>query len=224
MQVIYGRDEVELDEPDGVEVGVIQARLKSFFSLPADATASVNGIDVGPAELAGPDSTVEFRVTQGRKGVGRVWSPEEYCELFSLSREELDQQIQKGLRVMQAANGSMRITETAVDEFVRGMNGNGDGAFLAAIAKSLEKIASGFDPSLDHRPEQCNDVGERPAAPLFQPKRRSPYIDSKEAASYLGITVKSLYGQVERGHIKPLRGPKKTYRFTEKMLDEYLRS
>ena len=51
---------------------------------------------------------------------------------------------------------------------------------------------------------------------------RSPYLDATEAAAYLGITLKSLYGIVERGHLEPLRGPRRRYRFTSAMLDEYL--
>ncbi len=51
----------------------------------------------------------------------------------------------------------------------------------------------------------------------------SPYLNAQEAATYLGINVKSLYGLVERRQLKPLRGPKRVYRFTEEMLDEYLK-
>ena len=53
-------------------------------------------------------------------------------------------------------------------------------------------------------------------------RRRSPYLDAEEAAAYLGISVKSLYGIVERGRLEPLRGPRRRYRFTTAMLDEYL--
>lgn len=48
------------------------------------------------------------------------------------------------------------------------------------------------------------------------------FFDSSQAADYLGITGASLYGLVERKRIVPLRGPRRTYRFTRKQLDEYL--
>jgi len=51
----------------------------------------------------------------------------------------------------------------------------------------------------------------------------SPYLDAEQAAAYLGISMTSLYGQVERRHLEPLRGPRRSYRFTTKMLDDYLR-
>jgi hypothetical protein len=54
------------------------------------------------------------------------------------------------------------------------------------------------------------------------PVVESPYLDSPKAAAYLGIDVKQLYRQVELGKLKPLRGPRNSYRFTQTMLDDYL--
>ncbi len=54
-------------------------------------------------------------------------------------------------------------------------------------------------------------------------KVASPYLTAEEAAQYLGITMDSLYGQVERRRLIPLRGPKRSYRFTTAMLDAYLK-
>ena len=48
------------------------------------------------------------------------------------------------------------------------------------------------------------------------------YFDSSQAADYLGISGPSLYGLVERKQIVPLRGPRRTYRFTRKQLENYL--
>lgn len=48
------------------------------------------------------------------------------------------------------------------------------------------------------------------------------YFDSRQAADYIGVTTASLYGLVERKRIMPLRGPRRTYRFTKKQLDHYL--
>jgi excisionase family DNA binding protein len=51
---------------------------------------------------------------------------------------------------------------------------------------------------------------------------QSPYFDSGGACNYLGITEQSLYGLVERKRLIPLRGPRRSYRFTRQQLDEYL--
>jgi hypothetical protein len=48
------------------------------------------------------------------------------------------------------------------------------------------------------------------------------YFDSRQAADYIGVTIASLYGLVERKRIVPLRGPRRTYRFTKKQLEHYL--
>jgi hypothetical protein len=146
MQVIYGRDEVELDAAEAVEVRAIQGRLQSFMGIPEDVVALVNGIEVSPAHLAQPSSTVEFVVKEGHKGIGRVFTQNEYCQLFGLTQRDFELQIQKGLRVMQLTDGTMRITETAVDNFIAGLNGGGDGALLAVIASSLKRIADHVDP------------------------------------------------------------------------------
>ena len=50
----------------------------------------------------------------------------------------------------------------------------------------------------------------------------SPYLDADEAAAYLKITRKSLYGIFERCQLEPLRGLRNRYRFTVAMLDDYL--
>jgi excisionase family DNA binding protein len=49
-----------------------------------------------------------------------------------------------------------------------------------------------------------------------------PFFDSSAACNYLGITEQSLYDLVGRKRLIPLRGPRRTYRFTRQQLDEYL--
>lgn len=68
--------------------------------------------------------------------------------------------------------------------------------------------------TLAHRMGQAE-----PAAPERKPGR---YLNAEQAAEYVGCTVKSLYRQVELGKLVPLRGPKRSYRFTAAMLDRYL--
>jgi hypothetical protein len=55
-----------------------------------------------------------------------------------------------------------------------------------------------------------------------RPRIESPYLDAQQAADYLGMTVKALYGHVERRKLQPLPGYKK-YRFTRDRLDAFLR-
>jgi excisionase family DNA binding protein len=50
----------------------------------------------------------------------------------------------------------------------------------------------------------------------------SPFLTAEEAARYLRITRKALYGLVERRKLRPLPGSRR-YRFTTDQLDAYLR-
>lgn len=50
----------------------------------------------------------------------------------------------------------------------------------------------------------------------------SPYLDAEQAAAYLGVTIKSLYGLKERGRLKSLPGSRRL-RFTIEMLDRFMK-
>jgi excisionase family DNA binding protein len=78
---------------------------------------------------------------------------------------------------------------------------------------------------------QDNGSGTKPAdlASLLlepskpsKPKHASPYMLAEQAADYLQVTVKALYGLVERRKLRPLPGHRR-YRFTAQQLDSYLR-
>jgi CRP-like cAMP-binding protein len=93
----------------------------------------------------------------------------------------------------------------------------------ARIGDLLHRIASALEAM------SLSDVLPMSAGPAGAIARRSgggsgsQYLKAQDAADYLGITVKSLYGIVERRHLRPLRGPKRSYRFTQRMLDDYLK-
>ena len=72
-------------------------------------------------------------------------------------------------------------------------------------------------------PDEAKGYLARCLAILPQPAAvESPYFDSEKAAQHLGIDVKQLYRQVELRRLKPLRGPRNSYRFTKQQLDNYL--
>ena len=58
--------------------------------------------------------------------------------------------------------------------------------------------------------------------PTPRPAIQSPYLDAQQAADYLGLTVKALYGHVERRKLQRLPGLRR-YRFTKEQLDAFLR-
>jgi excisionase family DNA binding protein len=93
---------------------------------------------------------------------------------------------------------------------------------LKRVEKALAQVVPG-------EASQPDALGLVPDSSLHRPDKiptgaaASPYLDAEQAAAYLGITMSSLYGIVERRHLVPLRGPRRRYRFTREMLDEYLR-
>lgn len=138
---------LNLTFPLGTTVQDVRDTLKHVLNVPADARARVNGQEVGSGHIVSPTDVVEFVKERGRKAVGdRVWDAEGYCRFFNLTARDLELQIQQGLRVMHLSNGTMRITESAVDQFVRGSNGGTGSEVITVIARSLERIANHFDP------------------------------------------------------------------------------
>jgi hypothetical protein len=50
----------------------------------------------------------------------------------------------------------------------------------------------------------------------------SPYYTCSQAAAYLHSTPKSIQGLVEAGSLRPFRGSRNRYLFTQEMLDDYV--
>jgi hypothetical protein len=117
----------------GVSVSTIRVSLKDAFNLSDDAVILVNGKAVSPAYQLRANDTLEFVKPDGRKSVGnRIWTAEAFCQFFKISYEDLNAWIAQGLKVKPILDGSLRITETAVDEFF-GLAGPGTPCDGAAV-------------------------------------------------------------------------------------------
>ena len=105
----------------GESVAAVRESLPDAFNLNGEAVPFVKGEPVLPTYILQPDDTLEFIVPLGRKSVGeQIWTDEEFCILFKITTEDLQAWIAQGLKVRRCLDGSLRITETAVDEFFRG--------------------------------------------------------------------------------------------------------
>jgi excisionase family DNA binding protein len=107
---------------------------------------------------------------------------------------------------------------------------------LAEVIEMLDPGVKESEPSERqlHLPDLLpnGDAGEgRPASevvslPLSHPTEtkqpHSPWLNAQEAAAYLRVSLKSLYSQVERGNLKPGRGPRRRLLFKKEMLDRYV--
>lgn len=121
----------------GACVASIRASLVDAFNIPTDALSFVNGEQVGGDFRLRGDDSLEFVKQQGRKGVGdQVWTEEEFCHFFKITPEDLQAWIAQGLKVSRCLDGSIRITETAMDEFNRGR------VIEAALVSDLPKEVS----------------------------------------------------------------------------------
>lgn len=87
----------------------------------------------------------------------------------------------------------------------------------------LRQLTQAFLEAVAPKPEGSRSAPLSALDNISSPAKESPYLDAKEAAFYLGTSASSLYGLVERRQIDPMRGPRRRYRFTKEMLDEYLK-
>ena len=105
----------------GASVASVRASLVDAFNIPDDAVAFVNGELILADHRLEANDTLEFVKQRGCKGVGdQVWTEEEFCKFFKITPEDLRAWIAQGLTVKRCLDGSVRITETAMDEFNRG--------------------------------------------------------------------------------------------------------
>lgn len=121
VKVVCGATDGIFDGLVGVSVATVKASLVDAFNIPFDAIAFVDGEEVGDDYRLQANTVLEFVRQFGKKGVGnQVWTDEDFCKFFKITRETLQAWIAQGLKVKSCLDGSIRITETAVDEFFRG--------------------------------------------------------------------------------------------------------
>jgi hypothetical protein len=105
----------------GRSVASVRKGLATSYSIPTEALPRIGGRVVSPAHVLAAGEELLFAVEKGHKGVGsQVWTDEEFCKFFKITREDLDAWIAQGLKAKRLLDGSLRITETAADEFFRG--------------------------------------------------------------------------------------------------------
>lgn len=119
MLVVHHSNVIEM--PAGSTVRTIRRHFSVALNLSPRSYPLANGQVVDEDFRPSEADRLEFCEAFGVKGVGQqVWSDGEFCKLFQISREDLHAWIAQGLKVGRCLDGSLRITETAVDEFLRG--------------------------------------------------------------------------------------------------------
>lgn len=114
--VVHGANE-DILELGGQTVGMIRRDIEGLSNIHPQAVPFINGKHVIEGYVLRHGETLEFLAPFGRKGVGRVWTQEEFCELFQMCRADLEAMLERGLPVHRLEDGSVRITETDFDRW-----------------------------------------------------------------------------------------------------------
>jgi len=184
LTIVYGAHTIESPH-SGCSVGELRDGLRDVLNIGREARPYVHGNPVDDDYVPAAGAYLEYMKEAGSKGVGKIWTKEEFMQAFHMSEADWQNWTERGLFFNTMSDGTVVLNETEVDAWMQAQRGH------AATVRV-----------------------QRPA---------SPYLTAVEAAQYLGISIKSLYGAVERRHLVPLRGPRRSYRFTVEMLDEYLK-
>lgn len=117
VRCVHGANEQNL--PDlGRTVAWVRANLKDALNLAPDSMAVLDGRPVGEEHVLEVGRTLEFLRPLGRKGVGRVWTVEQFCELFQIGAEQFEHLLGVGLPKLSWPDGTIRIPEEQVDRFL----------------------------------------------------------------------------------------------------------
>ena len=111
----------EIDVPAGLSVAVSGLFTVMRRTSHPDAEALVGSEIVPESYVLKDGDDLHFIHASGRKGVGeQVWTAEQFGRFFQITPDDLQAWIAQGLKVKRCSDGSIRITETAVDDFFRG--------------------------------------------------------------------------------------------------------
>jgi len=136
-----------------------------------------------------------------KASAGEVFSEEELLERWRITKQQFQAFVKMGLTPITLPDGSVLYLKAQIDYF------------FSKIANQKENQSATV----------TGQLASADTIPRHSESKESPYLDANGAADYLGISMKSLYGIVERKHLIPLRGPRRRYKFTKEMLDNYLR-
>ncbi|WP_197446367.1 helix-turn-helix domain-containing protein [Tautonia plasticadhaerens] len=171
------------------------------MNIAPGAAACVDSEPVSEDHPLKGGETLEFLLTSGRKGVGRVWTVEQFCELCQITIEQFDHLLSLDLPTLDWPDGTIRIPEEQVDRFLDQYFGLGERTWAGSRS----------DRMADNRPEpeakqqkvikfaqhaSSNNPG---VAPLQRPQ--GPY-RKREAARLLGVSERTINRWAASGTLK----------------------
>lgn len=128
VRCLHGANELNLTIK-GKTVAWVRANLRDALNIAPGALALLDGRRVGEDLVLESGWTLEFLRPVGRKGVGRVWTVEQFCELFQIDQDQFDHLLGLGLRPLRWPDGTIRLCEDQVDRFLDQHLGPGERLF-----------------------------------------------------------------------------------------------
>ncbi len=114
VRIIHGARDLAVPVA-GMTVGLVRKDLELVINFGHNAQALIRGDRVADDYVLASGETLEFLFPHGLKGVGNVWTREEFCLVFRLSSEQYQEWKNRGLPIHNFADGEERITETDFD-------------------------------------------------------------------------------------------------------------
>lgn len=100
-------------------VGYVRQQLATPYNIHPDAVAVLNGKVVTEDHVLRKGDVLAFHKISGAKGVGSVWTKEEFMKLFHMDEAAWQDWNDNGLPSQQLPNGTIVLNETQVDSWLR---------------------------------------------------------------------------------------------------------
>ena len=118
IHIEHGANDIDLPVA-GFSVCKVQQAVAETLNVPPHAAAFVNGNRVRPDHILVPGDQLEFLQECGRKGVGQVWTKDQFMLLFSMKEVNWQEWVKRGLPFDTMDDGTIVLNETEVDEIGR---------------------------------------------------------------------------------------------------------
>lgn len=149
VNVVYGAHDMDLPLA-GFTVEEIQFSLRDVLNVGMDVPAYIDGKRVGDKGLSvQAGQRIEFCSDFGNKGIGKIYTKEEFMQAFRMSEADWSDWVEKGLPFDSMRDGTIVVNETEVDAWKAGKRGQKreNLAALERMAGAAEEIARHLDPT-----------------------------------------------------------------------------
>lgn len=179
----------------GRTVGYVRDQLEAIWGIRKNTLVLINGKQRAEDTVLRSGDDLHFVIDHGKKGVGRVWTDQEFMDLLRATKNDLDYLEAKGCKCIHLRDSSRRWTETGVDDFVRGLHLEGDEGVSAILTQLSTMLAPQLTPSAQIASSAARDRKTPRVRPDTHAPRRAPVWDADRRELRDGQTVMKKYRQ-----------------------------